>query len=84
MILQRCTKLEHAVAVVFEHRLFSTKDCMRPCTESMKRCVDDRRTIHTYIHTYNIYCTHCCTVYVGLAQARPNYLQNNVTYNNLL
>ena len=51
-ILQRCAKLEHAVAVVFERRLFSTKDCMWPCTESMKRCADDGRTIHIYIHIY--------------------------------
>ena len=42
-ILQRCAKLEHAVAVVFERGLFSTKDCMRPCTESMKRRADDVR-----------------------------------------
>ena len=48
-ILQRCTKLEYAVAVVFECRLFSTKDCMRPCTESMKRRTDEGRTIHIYI-----------------------------------
>ena len=34
---QICAKLEHAVAVVFERRLFRTKDCMRPCTKSMKR-----------------------------------------------
>ena len=60
--------------------LISTKDCMRPAlpvrTESMKRRADDGRTIHIYIHiyiyTYTIYCAHCCTVYVGLAQARPN------------
>ena len=47
--LQRCAKLEHAVAVVFERRLFSTKDCMWPCTESMKRHADDGCTIHIYI-----------------------------------
>ena len=40
-ILQRCAKLEHAVAVVFERRLFSTKDYMWPCTKSMKRHPDD-------------------------------------------
>ena len=46
-------------------------------TKSMKRRADDGCTIHTYIHiyiyTYIIYCTHCCTVYVGLAQAHPNH-----------
>ena len=34
----------------------------------MKRRMDDGCTIYTY----TIYCAHCCTVYVGLAQARPN------------
>ena len=33
--------------------------------------------IHIYIYTYTIYCAHCCTVYVGLAQARPNNIEIN-------
>ena len=44
-ILQRCANLEQAGAVVFERRLFSTKDCMRPCTESMKWHADDGHII---------------------------------------
>ena len=36
-------------------------------TECMKRRAGDGRTIYTYIHF-----AHSCTVYVGLAQARPN------------
>ena len=59
----------------------STKDCMHAAglalyvrTESMKRRANDGRTIHIYIYTYTIYCAHCCTVYVELAQARPNYM----------
>ena len=48
--LQRCAKLEHAVAVVFERRLFSTKDCMRPCTESSGMQMTDVPYIYTFIH----------------------------------
>ena len=61
---------------------------MQPCTKSMKRRADDGRTIYTYnytyihiyIYTYTIYCAHCCTVYVGLAQARPNYMHCCTVY----
>ncbi len=41
------------------------------------------RTKHTYIHT-PYYCRHCCTVYVGLAQARPNKSIASITTLNLL
>ena len=33
--------------------------------------------IYTYIYTYTTYCAHCCTVYVGLAQARPNNMRKS-------
>ncbi len=38
---------------------------------------------HTYIHT-PYYCRHCCTVYVGLAQARPNKSIASITMLKLL
>ncbi len=56
---------------------------MRLRTESIKRCADDGRTKHTYIHT-PYYCRHCCTVYVGLAQARPNKSIASITMLKLL
>ena len=45
--------------------------------------VVDGCTKHTYIHT-PYYCRHCCTVYVGLAQARPNKSIASITMLNLL
>ena len=54
-MLQRCAKLEHAVAVVFERRLnFSAQKiaCGPVRTESMKRRAEDGRTIYTYTYTY--------------------------------
>ena len=65
-ILQRCAKLEHVVAVVFERRRFSTKDCMLPCTVKSMIWSGARMTFQIstyadcmrpalYIYSYRVY-----------------------------
>ena len=82
--MQRCAKLEHAVTVVFECGLFSTKDCMWPYTESMKRRVDDGRTIHIYIyHVLRALLYRLCGARSGSPQLCTCIHQTVYTYNSL-
>ena len=54
----------------FDHADFTAENiACGLSTEYMKRRADDGRTI--IIYTYK-HCAHSSTVYVGLAQARPN------------
>ena len=72
-ILQRYANLEHAVAVVLSTDFSAQKIACGPVQNLRSGMqMTDVPYIHIYIYTYTIYCTHCCTVYVGLAQARPN------------